>query len=229
MARDFDGVDDQIDFGSDAALDNMAPFTSAGWYFFDTLPALDAFDYINTKIPAGDVNATWLMYLFAAPGGTSLTTFISHQTTALATTSTDTITSGTWNHFVATWPGGTNVSKLFRDGVEMAYAIQTAPVGARLSDAAESLKVGDSLVANTDMDGRLGAYCLDNTEWTAAQINRARYWGHPGGTKLVYHPFHTTKLTNEGTATADGTPTGTTMISMPKVERCWAASMGCGR
>jgi len=47
----------------------------------------------------------------------------------------------------------------------------------------------------------------------------------------VWHPLWTSDLNNRGTATANGTATGTTMdnASCPRVERCHAAMMGVGR
>ena len=76
------------------------------------------------------------------------------------------------------------------------------------------------------MDGRLQNFCFDETALTDELVNRARWWGRPKGGVLVYHPFYTTKLDNEGSATAPGTATGSIMGSL--VVPCGRPGMGIG-
>jgi len=124
------------------------------------------------------------------------------------------------------------VPVIYVNGVSQTVAVNTAPAGTQSSDAAGTLAAGETTTGLNDYDGRLAFWCYDSTLWDAAKVNRHYWWGcAPGGpsTVKVWHPFWTSDLGNRGTAVADGTATGTSMASLPRVERMWGSMMGCGR
>lgn len=146
-------------------------------------------------------------------------------------TTTATAPPNELHHVAVTYDGGSilNLPIIYIDGVAALLTVSAAPAGTLVDDSGNSLLQGLDVANANDMDGRQGWFCYANAIWTAEQINRARWWGTPGGAFAVYHPLVTDKLANEGTATANGTATGTTMASLPRVERNWGSLMGVGR
>ncbi len=227
MARDLNGVNEHLDFGSDASVDDYTAFTIALWVVIDSAAAVaqllakDAFSaaWQSVTIGAGSplaINRAW-----------TLVTNVFWQGT------TDIVGTG-MRHVVFSYDGAAaaNDAAIYIDGVAEAITeINGPPAGALVSDAAQALLFGENAAGGDDLDGRVQNLAFDDKVWTAAERNRARWWGRPVGPSglRVYHPLFTTKLANEGTATAAGTATGTTMASLPRVERCHAAMLGVGR
>lgn len=106
-------------------------------------------------------------------------------------------------------------------------AVGTAQTGS------DSVRLGENSGGTQDGEGTMGFFVVLGSTASASDANRHRWWGMaPGGpsTMEVCLPLWTSDLNNKGTGGAiTFTATGTTMTSMPKVERCWAATMGCGR
>ena len=70
-----------------------------------------------------------------------------HVTTDLVVRSANNaITLNAWNHVVLTWTGSTT-AKIYVNGTEVAYGTQTNGAGARNSDAARDLIIGNNRVA----------------------------------------------------------------------------------
>jgi len=234
MARDFDGVDDNISFGSDASIDNFPTATNgatcAMWLRADT-PDI-AFQVLVDKTPTGITGwrpMNWetfnepdrLQCSAGWTGGADLTNWYAENAPGAV-----------WKHVVAQYNANatTNDPLIFINGTSQTITeITPAPSGTWEPDAGANLILGwdNSSSAGNSYDGGAAAFCYDNTQWTAAAINRARWWGRPHGGLQVYHPLWTTKVANEGSATANGTVTGATMISSPiPVVRPGTAMMG---
>jgi hypothetical protein len=99
-----------------------------------------------------------------------------------------------------------------------------APTGTLSSDAALNFRLAEAGDGGADLDGAIQNMCYANALWTADQVNRHRWWGRVGGAVAVCHPLYTDKLTNEGSATANLTATGATVVSrIPRTVR-----PGCG-
>ena len=218
MARDFDGVDDQIDFGSDASIDDFTTWTVALWARADT-GAASADQLANKGTGAG------------AGGGWALTweTFGNELHVAVAWSGADAewvsaapgIT--TLAHIAVTYDGSSTANDpvIYFDGVSQTVTENVAPSGTFEADAANSLIIGQDQGGGNDLDGLIGNFCYDNTIWTADQVRRHMRWGIPRGgtTSKVWHPLDTSSLTNKGSATANGSATGTTMVASAKTNR----------
>lgn len=223
MARDFDGVNDNINFGSDASIDAFTLKSLSYWIRPDATSA---------PIPlCKDSEANgWITLIKGAD-----TKFrFSHLWTTIGRWDTgNTIAAGTLRHVVVSYDGSSasNDPVIYFDGVAETLTRANTPTGTIGSDAAVSLIMGENGSGAQDFDGQILAFCYDNAAWSAAQANRSRYWGDPGGAVKVKHPFFTSKLANEGSATADGTATGSVMATatIPRVERRWGSMMGVGR
>lgn len=218
-ARDFDGVDDDVNFGSDASIDAFALKTICMWIAWDGTGVLDA---VTSKI--NDTGTTgWIISTHSA-------------TNTIRFAQSFSGTDGDWRgstamndavarHVCIVYDSGAtgNVPTIYVNGTAETLTTIATPTGTVDSDAANMLCLGEfgaaACAGGSDFDGRVAWYTYDNTLWGAADVNRARWWGRKGGVTQVCHPFITDKLTNEGTATANGTATGTTNVSMPKAPR----------
>lgn len=235
--RWFTADSDSISFGSHASIDGNTAKTAAMW----TRPASGTPMEIISKGNLAAVGGTgWTFQKF--------TTAVVNVNGALRFYQNRATVDGEWttpnnslagtnlmNHvaFVYNQPEA-NDPDIYIDAVLQAETEVTPPTGAASSDSADNLIAGeDTLGANT-YEGVMGFIVYDNTLFTAADVNRHKWWGvAPGGpsTVDVWHPMWTDSLVNKGTATADGTNAGTTMDNefLPRVERCWGSLMGVGR
>lgn len=223
MARNFDGVNDNITFGSDASIDGFTTQTVALWLRRGTTG-------VASFLLGKDRSATnWAFAINASDKPQFIrdwSTTDGNWTGGTALTSTTDL-----NHIVLTYDGGSTANDpvITLNGTDETITEVATPAGSLNSDATPTLYCGEAGSGAGDLTGDIEFLAYANALWTAAQKNRHRWWGAVGGGVAVSHPFMTEKLTNEGTATADGTATGTTMSSLPRVERCWGSMMGCGR
>lgn len=96
------------------------------------------------------------------------------------------------------------------------------------------VKIGENSVNASDLTGQVAAVAVVSRTLDPGEVNRFHWWGaSPGGpsTMLVWLPMWTDKLANSGSAstTFAASASAPTMTTLPKIERCWAATMGCGR
>ena len=208
MARNFDGTNDNVDFGADASINNYTAFSVVAW--------------VDCQTPGSNTD-----FWTSKNGGTELGWQTSFQT---FTNVCDiyrvwSTTAGAWSfpkpanglhHMAITYDGSstTNDPTATVDGVAQTITEVAAPVGTIGDDSGHALRLGENATGGLDFQGRVGWYTYHNEILTAAEINRARWWGRPKGGIKVYHPLVTDKLANEGTATANGTATGSTMFAM---------------
>ena len=225
MARSFDGVDDDISFGSDASIDDFTQKSILLWTSpLDAGKAAETFDVVikSNGVLIGPTG--WQLRRVIGPGNTGRAEF----------TQDFSVVDGTWVTAVDTWPPSTpthvavtydnsatsNDPNIYLNGTLQAETESSMPNGSAGADAAQNLVLG--LVGNTPYDGEMQNFLYDNTILTAAQINRHRWHGRIGGPVKVMHQMYTDKLTNEGSATANGTATGTTVASLPRTQREWS-------
>lgn len=215
MARDFNGTTDFIDCGSDASVDGFTAYTFACWVKVDTgeyVPLLDKENFNQGKSLVVLAN-TALQVRQTYDAGVALGSW--NTTAQIGTTNRA--------HIAATFSGAPPT--VYINGAAVSVA-QNSPPGTT-ADSGD----GESLLLNGP--GRLdcqAGYCIwHDRVLTAAEVNRARWWGRPVGGLKVYHPLVTDKLANEGSATADGTATGTTVAAFATpVVRPGMAMMGMG-
>ena len=225
MARNFDGTNDNIGFGADASI---AGFTVKTWAAWVRHGATGVQDLIARKTGA-------------ATGWNSFTRTAADDTVSI--TQQCATTDGSYRGSTALGTGWRHIAMvhdltgtppidpvIYVDGAAETITVITTPVGASAVDlTADAFAVGETGAGAADFLGDLEAMSYDNTLWDAATVNRARWWGRPGGGLEVYHPLFTDKLTNEGTGTADGTASGTTVAaSLIPMVRPGQAMLGFG-
>ena len=220
MGRSWDGTDDRISYSSDAGIGGFVTQTISLWLRRSSTTTIDS-------ILAKDrPTAAWEL---AVNAGQNL------QWTRDWTVDGQ-YTFGSLNdlelHHVALVYDGTSTGPptAYVDGSSRATTVVAASSGSIGSDAAAPLVQGETGTGLGDFGGEMAHLVYANALYSAEDVNRCRWWGTRGGSPEVYHPMDTDSLVNKGTSTAaNGTATGTTMASLPRVERRWGAGMGCGR
>ena len=176
----------------------------------------------------------WALTLLNNAGGNRVR-FRSHWTTDGTWVSTNAVNStSAFFHVVVTYSNGatTNDASIYLNRTLETLATDTNPTGTYALDAGDALRLGLSAGGAADFNGLMGWVMYHDAILSAADVNRHYWWGcAPGGpsTMKVWHPLWSDSLANKGTAVADGAATGTTMASIPRVERMWGSLMGCGR
>lgn len=176
MARDFDGVDDIINCGSAAVLDDLANWTHCCWFRPDTTGEA-GFGTMMRK----NANDAALGKVFHVEATGSFRGAARRATTNLSLEASDnTITLGQWVFGAFTYDGTTG--KLFKGSpggavAETSYKVNTQGAGALTSDSNGVLTIGNDITGATTFDGRI-AYCrwfnaaLTADELTAVMYNR---------------------------------------------------------
>ncbi len=221
MARNFDGTDDNINFGSDATVDDFATKTLMLW-LNPNVPASN-YDIFVAKNGSGDTGWQLGISTFANVIGW-YHTFSGGAGSWVFTRPTN----GTPIHIAITYDNTstTNDPVIEVDGVAQTLTEDLTPSGTANGDATYSLRLGENDLGGQDAQGVIQCLVYDSTIVAADRRNRHRWWGRPGGAVAVLHPLLTDKVTNEGTATANGTVTGSTMTTISKVQRAGAGMLG---
>ena len=210
MSRNFDGTDDNVDFGSDASIDDFTAWSVAFW--IDLQTPSSTYDVIVDKGYNGSTVGKRPM---------SSSTFSGFMEIEVGWSGG----RGYWgfpkptngrHHMVWTYDGASasNVPLGYLNGVAQTTTTGATPSGTLGSDAASSLRIGETNGGGQDFVGKLEHFVYVDRIITAAEVNRHRWWGRPSGAMKVCHPMVTDKLGNEGSATADGTATGATVASL---------------
>lgn len=206
--RDFDGTNDQIAFGSNASIDNFTSRTFSAWVRVDSTGSTRA---LLTK-------GSGTTHIFLA-NSTDRLRYVSDWTTTDGNwIGTAVFSDATFKHLCMTYSQSNiaNDPTFFINAASDALATDTNPTGTPvISDAANTMIMGETSAGNLDFDGVTAFFVYNSTLFSQAQCNTAKYWGRPFGGLVVYHPLLTDKLSNEGSGGAEGTATGTTVVSSP--------------
>ncbi len=176
FALNFDGVDDVVNTGSGATLDDLPATTISAWIKPDTLGE-GSLGRIVQK--GGGVAAGFRLLLQAT---NALSFAVDYTTTDLSrATANGVFTLGAWSHVLVTWTGSataTNV-KIYVNGVETAYGATQNAVGTRTSDAALSLYIGNESGGTRSFDGLMDDVRVYNRVLTASEITAVYRAGVP--------------------------------------------------
>lgn len=156
-AINFDGVNNLVNVGSAASLDDLGPVTISAWINPDTFGGASA-GKILLKTDANNAGRIMLELDNTAPEASAMAFLKDFTTTDLDVNSVNnTISTGAWQYVVATWDDSANVSgvKLYSNGTETTYGTTTAGAGTQVSDAAHSMTIGARIDGTTAFDGRI--------------------------------------------------------------------------
>lgn len=231
MARDFDGTNDNLSSSNNAisGIDTQL-LSCAFWTIFDTQPSANNYLVaLNAQNTSGQGRTS---FVALAPGtaGFRLRFGVDWSTTD-GQWRTDDLSLNTRLHLVVTYDRGltTNDPVIYVDGASASITEIANPAGS-VTGGEDTLRLGEDAAGAQDLNGIIQHLVVDGgATWSAADVNRARWWGRPFGGCEVYHPLVTSKLADEGTAAETLTANGTTVVSFPTpVVRPGSALMGMG-
>jgi hypothetical protein len=202
----------------------------AFWVYVDATPVAN--QAVFTECTANGAGTGRLFVYVVAP------TTAGFQVRVLAKWTTDgrwdssDISLNEWHHIAITYDRGatTNDPVMYVDGTSVTVTEELTPT-TTVQSGQDTVKLGENPGGGEDANCAV-AYVVDEAGvlWTLGdQVNRHRNWGRAGGGAQVCLPLVTDKLGNDGTVATTLTATGTTVISIPKVQRPGGMSMmGCG-
>ena len=224
MARTFGGVSDQIAFGSEAALDDLSPYTAMA--LVRTTGDVTDERILLSKFTSGYVGT---IHLGATGGGgnnNKIYTYVSGSTPWYAESAVNALVANTWRVVVATWAVSV-APKLWActlgDAIaELSYTGTPTGGNGRGSDASATLRIGarDALDA-TFFAGGLAECALWNRVLSADELNALGKGFAPAffpSGRVMYSPVDgrsSPELNYAGTT--HGTVTGTTYLEHPPV------------
>lgn len=175
MARTFDGTNDQIAFGSEAAIDGLATFTAATLLRI-TGNVTDE-RQVLTKMRSDYQGKMYLSLQGSGPSPNVIGVIVSRGsgTDAASLSVANVITTNTWTVLVSTWDGSTApkiyVCALGGEIAEVSYGSATAGSGTPADDSTATLRIAsrDPLDA-TFFAGGLAESALWNRVLTAREI-----------------------------------------------------------
>lgn len=221
MSRNFDGVDDLIDCGSGAHLDDLANWTWCAWIYPDS---------------QGEGTLGNIMHkgkFLRIVGSTNLNGFSERGTTSMDLRSAaNSLTLNAWQFVAWTYDGATG--RLLRGvpgGVvaEMAYDVSSAQgSGPIFGDAADSLIIGNRPDLSQTFDGRIAHARIFAAALSANELTALMY-GRPvrGASLRGWWPLigAATEPDWSGNA-ANGTVTGALVDNPPPVPAPFAGDDG---
>lgn len=178
MARTFDGVNDQIAFGSETAIDDLMGFTACAYLYLTSDVTTEQSVVSKCK---SDYTAMQLFISLSGSGGNNNRIFTSIHTNdsngPYAQSVADTLTLNTWYAVVTTWVGTTGVTapKIFVCPVggiiaEPSYNTSRAGTGAYQSNATATLRLGTRDPLDTWYNGSLAEAAIWNRVLSADEI-----------------------------------------------------------
>ena len=231
MARDFDGTNDNLKTADNAVSGVNTDLKSyAYWIIRDSQPAAgQATIDLHTQ-----ASGTETVQITTRPP--TVSGFLIRLRQVGATDGiwdTGDLPLNTLTHVAITYDRSSSLNDpvIYIDGTSVTITEVTATSTPTTGD--DTLRLGETAAGAGDLNGTLGFVTIDGGAlWAAADVNRHRWWGcAPGGpsTVEVWYPLWTTNLAQKGTGGGDLTASGTTVVSLPRVERCWGSMMGVGR
>lgn len=222
MARTFDGVDDQIAFGSDAACDNLAAFTA--YALVRPTGNITTERQILTKMDSGYLGK---MYIFAR-NQNQVGCYMNRYggVDCYAFSPNDALVVNSWNVVVVTWAGSGNAPILYTCvlGGSIADVTGASQIGsgAFWSDASATLRLATrdpldaSFYAGGLADAALWNRVLNSTERGDLGLGNSPEFITSG---LVFASRITGNDSPEINTTGgtNGTVTGTTLLTHPSV------------
>lgn len=123
MAIFFDFVDDFVDCGTAAGIDNLTSMTVSAWVNYTSNSAAGKYPVVISKVLAAG-NVGWYFYFDGDTANDNLTFYRSCTGNDLFRTVSTVISKGAWNHILVTHDGSLTATNIhiYLNGVEVSYA-----------------------------------------------------------------------------------------------------------
>jgi hypothetical protein len=182
FAVDFDGVDDYVDCGSPAALDNIwdGGGTVGGWIYVRS----DGEGNVGRVLDKNLATVGWLLNVKTESAGfveIDFKVYFDGAADGNWDTTTAIVPINTWVHIVVTYNADAvgNDPIFYLDGSTTAIAEVTTPIGTRDTDATNNLILGNNSSGSATFDGLLDDLFIVNRILTAAEVREAYNGGNP--------------------------------------------------
>lgn len=202
-ALNFDNLNNIINAGSSSSIDDI-PATGVSfsvWLYLRSNGEGGSNGRILEKITTGDAQG-YKLFFGSTSGRPEL--FADFDGAAnLNVNALSTFSMNAWHHLEVTWDGSTSASnvKFYLDGVLSANNSATSGVGNRVSDASQSLYIGNSSDGAHTFDGYIDDVKIYNYVRTPAQIA----WEYNRGAPVAVYRFDEC----QGSVAYNGAPTAT--------------------
>ena len=200
-ALDFDGVDEYVDLGTDAAFDITADITLETWVYVDALPT----DWVRL-VGKGEFVANRTYGLWLHPSGTLLWQMYGPTNLDLATS--DVLSVGQWYHLAAVREG--TACRVYINGVEVASTTYTDTPNLSTQPAT----IGAAAVMHDYLDGQMDEVRIWNVARSEAEINSAMYDCLTGTESGLVACYHFEDGTGSSTATDAASSLDGTLMNM---------------
>ncbi len=208
-ALNFDANDNKIALGSPTLFDDIPAngITFSTWVYPRSNGEGGANGRILEKINTSDLQG-YKLYLGSTSGRVQLQADFS--TTDLSVSSTNTLSMNAWHHIEVVWDGTGTASNvlIYLDGVLSPHSTNTSGVGNRVSDAAQSLYIGNASDGTHTFDGYIDDLKIYNYTRSPSQVSEDMNGGHPPGGSPVDSEIIRWKLDELQGATANNTGYG---------------------
>jgi hypothetical protein len=197
MSRKFDAIDDVIDCGTAAGIDQV--FTSGGggtvaaWIYKDGSGENNN-GYICSKLATNE-GWTFTVTEGTGAGRIAFLNFFSGNDLSVESTN-NTISTLVWTHLAVTWDGGataTNVH-IYKNGVEVSYALQQNGTLSLQDDTNQSFMIGNRSTTDRTFNGKIAhVHAYKGRQLSIQEVNQilrfpgsiqrnlAGYWPLIGG------------------------------------------------
>lgn len=169
-ALEFDGVDDYVDAGSDATLDNLGPLTYAAWIYPRSLGEDSNGEIINKGFETNHI-------MVATFQGTNVFHYAVGYASAnlIAESENNTVDFNEWQHVVVTWDGTSNAANgvgIYKNGLELSHGYDQDGSGNRTDDSSTSMIIGNDGDVTGTFDGIIDDVRIYNRALNAVEIQQ---------------------------------------------------------
>jgi hypothetical protein len=169
-AGSFDGINDYINLGSDATIDNLASsdFTVTSWINLSGSPSAGLNYRILDKANSSGLSG-WEVYVHDT--NRYLAAFVDMGTTDANYISNVSLALSTWYPVAGVWSSSANTFKLYNAAIETTYSASTAGSGTKPDDSANNMSIGALAPLNARyFNGKIDETCIYRRALTAAEL-----------------------------------------------------------
>ncbi|UCF42950.1 MAG: LamG domain-containing protein [Planctomycetota bacterium] len=180
-ALDFDGVDDYVDCGNGASINSLSAFSVCMWFKADVVCG-PMHRHLIAQRDLGDI--VWTLILHR-DYSCRLTGRVETSGTPAVGRSNFIPEAGQWYHAAMTYDdAGDRTLRVYVDGVEQSYMLQTPATGTILFDPSVSIAIGNRIGGGKEFDGIIDDVMIFNRALSAAEVE-ALYQGGLANTAPV--------------------------------------------
>lgn len=164
---DFDGVNDYVNAGSGATIDQLPQLTAMAWIYPRTAGEFTSGDMFNKRGNGSgwrfEISSSRLELAFSVDY--SITDLVVISNTSAATLNT-------WNHVAAVWDGTAAASnvKIYVNGIEVPHFFDVNAIGTRLNDSNNNLLIGNNSATDQTFNGVIDEARVYNWVLSQAEI-----------------------------------------------------------